>query len=115
MSSTTQALFKESPQQGGDIMGQMGKETDFGSSIASPTSVDTRELERIFLVQKQDFERETYPEYHTSGDNLNLIRSEYLATSLTVYQGVVNAFAIGFGQGQQFVIGGEFAGIIGKF
>ncbi len=34
----------------------------------------------------------TYPEYHTSADNLALIRPEYLATSLAVYQGVVNAF-----------------------
>ena len=33
-----------------------------------------------------------YPEYHTSGDNLNLIRPQYLETSFRLYQEILSTF-----------------------
>lgn len=88
MSSTTQALFTESPQQGEEIIAQMGKQTGVESGQASPTAFDARELERIFLVQKQAFECETFPEYHTRKARLETLyvliddHSEELAAAL---------------------------------
>lgn len=34
----------------------------------------------------------TYPEYHTSGDNLQLIRPQYLATSFELYRTIIETF-----------------------
>lgn len=34
----------------------------------------------------------TYPEYHTSGDNLQLIKAKYLERSYQIYEAITNAF-----------------------